>query len=175
MSSIYLARTNQKLNFARIHLDALREACDSTGWSKHALMESYNESVLFHLASGYAAFLREIAERYGFATDHISGYRALEADVEASGQECPELRELRVLEENQASWLHLMLQAYEACWRASDRAVSAEPAATSASEIHVVQVNPSYNDEQAIVQEYQSWLNELRELVDRLRAGMQEW
>jgi len=174
MSCIYLARTNQKLNFARIHLDALREGCQSTGWSKHILIESYNESVLFHLASAYGAFLREIAERYGLDVSHIDGYRALAEDMEGSGQECPELNELSSLESDEGSWVHKMLRAYEACWRASDKA---EPvnAASSVSEIHVAQINPAHTDEQDIVNEYQAWLDALRDLIDRQRTGMQEW
>ncbi len=174
MSCVYLARTNQKLNFARIHLDALRGGCQSTGWNKHILIESYNESVLFHLASAYGAFLREIAERYQLDVSHIDGYRTLADDLENSGQECPELKELSVLEAEQGSWLHKMIHAYEACWRATDKAAPVN-AASSLSEIHVAQVNPDHTDESAIVEEYQGWLDALRDLIDRQRTGMQEW
>ncbi|MCV6589920.1 MAG: hypothetical protein OIF57_13000 [Marinobacterium sp.] len=174
MSCIYLARTNQKLNFARLHLDALRAGCDSTGWSKHILIESYNESVLFHLASAYDAFLHEIAERYSLDVSHIDSYRTLAADLESSGQECPELSELSVLENDPDSWLHKMVRAYEACWKATDRAAPVQ-SSSSVSEIHVAQINPSHTDEAAIVEECQSWLDALRDLIDRQRSGMQEW
>lgn len=174
MSCIYLARTNQKLNFARIHLGALRESCASTGWNKHILIESYNESVLFHLASAYDAFLHEIAERYRLDTSHITSYRTLAEDMEKSGQECPELSELSCLEADENSWLHRMVHAYEACWRATDR-VEAVSASSSVSEIHVAQINPAHTDESAILEEYQQWFDSLRDLIDRQRSGMQEW
>jgi len=174
MSGIYLARTNQKLNFARIHLDALRDGCQSNGWNKHILIESYNESVLFHLASAYDAFLHEIAERYNLDTSHITSYRTLAEDMELSGQECPELAELSVLEADNSSWLHKMVRAYEACWRATDRSAPVS-AASSVSEIHVAQVNPAHTDESEILKEYQHWFDALRDLIDRQRSGMQEW
>lgn len=174
MSCVYLARTNQKLNFARIHLDALRNGCESTGWNKHILIESYNESVLFHLASAYDAFLHEIAERYSLDVSHIDSYRTLADDMEKSGQECPELAELSGLEADAGSWLHKMLHAYEACWRATDKAVPVT-SVSSVSEIHVAQINPSHTDEGQVVEEYQHWLDTLRELIDRQRTGMQEW
>lgn len=174
MSGIYLARTNQKLNFSRIHIEALKEAQGTTGWSKHALIESYNESVLFHLASTYDAFLREVAELYRFDTETFVGYRALTEQFEKSGFEGAELNELGQLEKDHTSWLHKMLAAYEACWHGSDKRVSVTET-SSVSEIHVVQVNPDHAEDGQIIVEYESWLNEMRALIERLRNGMQEW
>lgn len=174
MSGIYLARTNQKLNFARIHIGALKEAQSSTGWSKHALIESYNESVLFHLASAYDSFLREVAELYRIDTEHFVGYRALMEQFEKAGYEGAELKELGLLEKDHTSWLHKMLAAYEACWHGSDKR-AAVTETSSVSEIHVVQVNPDHAEDGQIINEYESWLNEMRTLIERLRTGMQEW
>lgn len=174
MSCIYLARTNQKLNFARIHIEALKEAQVSNGWSKHALIESYNESVLFHLASAYDAFLREVAELYRFDTEQQVGYRSLMAKFESAGLEGAEIKELAVLEQNATSWLHKMLAAYEACWHGTDKRGTVTET-SSVSEIHVVQVNPDHAEDGQIISEYDGWLTEMRALVERLRDGMQEW
>jgi hypothetical protein len=174
MSGIYLARTNQKLNFSRIHIESLKEAQGTTGWSKHALIESYNESVLFHLASTYDAFLREVAELYRFDTETFVGYRALMEQFEKSGFEGAELNELGQLEKDHTSWLHKMLAAYEACWHGSDKRVPVTET-SSVSEIHVVQVNPDHAEDGQIIVEYEGWLNEMRALIERLRTGMQEW
>ena len=94
MPDVYLARTNQKLSFARIHLEQLVQAQDSNGWEKHSLIESFNESVLFHLASAYQSFLREVAERYRFNPETVSGLLDLERGLEAAGVESPEFAEL---------------------------------------------------------------------------------
>ncbi|MGB0467443.1 MAG: DUF6586 family protein [Pontibacterium sp.] len=174
MSGIYLARTNQKLTFARIHIEALKSAQSSTGWSKHALIESYNESVLFHMASAYDAFLREVAELYRFDTEALVGYRSLMAQFEATGLEGAELNELGLLEKNQSSWLHKMLAAYEACWHGTNKRGTVTEV-SSVSEIHVVQVNPDHAEDGQIVTEYEDWLKEMSALVERLRMGMQEW
>jgi hypothetical protein len=175
MSNVYLVRTNQKINFARIHMDALAEAHESTGWSKHAEIESYNESVLFHLASAYGAFLREVAEKYRFDPALVAGLSDLERLLEGSGQESPELSELNALEKNEASWLHKMLAAYNACWKAADNQTATANDKVSISEIHVIQINPNHAEDKDILAEYKGWLNEFRALVERLRADMQEW
>ena len=174
MSGIYLARTNQKLSFARLHLEQLKLAQDDTSWSKHALIESYNESVLFHLTSAYDAFLREIAEWYKVDTESFQGYRALAVEMEETGVESPELKQLSLLESDDANWLHKMMAAYEACWHGADS--KAEPTeTTSVSEIHVLQINPDHAEDSAIIAEYEAWFRSLSELINRLREGMQEW
>jgi len=174
MSGVYQARTNQKLNFTRIHLDALKKAQESTGWSKHALIESYNESVLFHMVSAYSAFLREIAEQYRFDAEKITKLKQLVAQMEAQGLEAPEVNELVGLQFNPESWLHHLLAAYKGCWRAEDHQESAAQA-ESVSEIHVMQINPNHAEDADIIKEYQSWFEQLGALVERLRGGMQEW
>lgn len=175
MSNIYLVRTNQKINFARIHVDALTVAQDSTKWSKHNEIESYNESILFHLASGYASFLREVAEKYSFDTSKVNTLADLETLLEASGQESPERSELSNLEQSEVSWLHKMLAAYNACWKALDNHSTVASDTVSISEIHVVQINPNHAEDSDILAEYKLWLNEFRSLVERLRSDMQEW
>lgn len=174
MSGVYLARTNQKLNFTRIHLEALKSAQASTGWSKHAQIESYNESVLFHMVSAYSAFLKEIAEQYRFNAERISKLKELVEQMEAQGLEAPEVGELQELQFNPRSWLHHLLAAYKGCWRAEDHQQSAAKA-ESISEIHVMQINPDHAEDADIIKEYQAWFDQLRALIERLRSGMQEW
>ncbi|WP_415901502.1 DUF6586 family protein [Neptuniibacter sp. QD29_5] len=174
MSGIYQARTNQKLSFTRLHLEQLKKAQDDTSWSKHALIESYNESVLFHLTSAYDAFLREIAEWYKVDTEIFQGYRALAAEMGKTGVESPELSQLSNLESDDSSWLHKMMSAYEACWHGAD-SKQAVTETSSVSEIHVLQINPDHAEDGEIITEYQTWFDSLSELVNRLREGMQEW
>lgn len=174
MSGIYLARTNQKLSFTRIHLELLKQAQDDTSWNKHALIESFNESVLFHLMSAYDAFLREIAEVYKVDTETLEGYRSLATELEVTGVESPELKQLSVLENDSTAWLHKMIGAYEACWHGADKK-GATSDTKSLSEIHVLQVNPDHAEDKAIIVEYEGWFNALSQLVDSLREGMQEW
>lgn len=174
MSSVYLARTNQKLSFVRLHIEKLKLAQSDTSWHKHALIESFNESVLFHLASAYDAFLKEIAERYSVAPNALTNFDALVTAIESTGVESPEVKELAKLEADDASWLHKMLHAYEACWQGADKPVSTHKE-HSVSEIHVVQINPDHAEDEEIIAEYEAWLVSLSEVINRLREGMQEW
>lgn len=175
MSEIYAVRTNQKLNFARLHIKALVQAQESPQWSQNPRIESYHESVLFFLASGYTSLLREIAENYNLNPGTTHSYTDLLDQLEATGQESPEARELEQLEQDQGSWLHKVLKAYQSCWYASDRAQPSTAKDASVSEIHVLQINPDHAEDDAVLAEYNSWLQSFRELVERLRANMQEW
>jgi len=175
MSDVYLIRTNQKLNFARLHLDALKAAHESTSWSKHALIESYQESILFHLSAAYVAFLREIAERYSFDAASVNTLEDLRLCFEQSGQESPEVSELESLQSREQSWLCQLQAAYEACWQAADLRTERVDPAKSHSEIQVMQINPDHAEDSAVMAEYQTWLSSLRDMVERQRSGMQEW
>jgi len=174
MSDIYAVRTNQKLNFARLHIKALVQAQEASQWSKHARIESYHESILFFFASGYSALLREIAENYSLTTDRVDTFADLQVLLEQTGQESPEATELEQLELNAQSWLHKMLAAYQACWSAADGKPQ-QGAESSLSEIHVLQINPDHAEDQDMLAEFNAWLNEFRALIERLRANMQEW
>ncbi len=175
MSDIYAVRTNQKLNFARLHIKALVQAQETPQWSQHPRIESYHESVLFFLASGYTSLLREIAENYNLNPASIHGYADLIAQLDATGQESPEARELEILEQDAGSWLHKVLKAYQSCWDASDHSVQPNAKDTSVSEIHVLQINPDHAEDRDVLAEYNGWLQAFRELLERLRANMQEW
>jgi len=68
-----------------------------------------------------------------------------------------------------------MLSAYEACWQASDYHQAKTEVDSSISEIHVLQINPDHSEDKDVLAEYKAWLQAFRELIERLRAGMQEW
>lgn len=175
MSDLYAVRTNQKLNFARLHIKALVQAQESPQWSQNPRIESYHESVLFFLASGYTSLLREIAENYTLNADRVFRFEDLIEQLDATGQESPEARELEILEQDVDSWLHRVLKAYQGCWDAIDSNAQSVDHAGSVSEIHVLQINPDHAEDQDVLAEYNGWLQAFRNLLERLRANMQEW
>lgn len=174
MSEIYPARTNQKLSFVRLHLDALAQAQDSNVWNRHGLIESYHESVLFHLKGALVAFVREIGERYRLDVAEVGEPAQLQAQLETTGQEAPELNELVLLADQPGSWLYRLERAYAACWSASD-GVQEQRREQSLSEIHVMQVNPDHAEDADLLTELRQWFDELESLVERLRGTMLEW
>lgn len=175
MSDIYLSRTNQKLSFVRMHLEALDASQASTGWNKHALVESYNESVLFHLTGAVHSLLREIGERYRLDVAAIGSIVELQQQLEQTGQESPEANELAQLAQSWDSWLSRLYRAYDACWSATDGHPQRSDQSQSLSEIHVVQVNPDHSEDPELLAEYRSWFATLDQLVERLRGSMLEW
>ncbi|SEF76320.1 DUF6586 family protein [Marinobacterium lutimaris] len=175
MSDIYLSRTNQKLSFVRLHLEALDASLVSNSWNRHGLVESYNESVLFHLTGAVHSFLREIAERYRLDASAVSSVGDLQRQLEQTGQEAPEASELAQLVESRESWLSRLYRAYDACWSARDGHLQRSDQSQSLSEIHVVQVNPDHSEDPAVLEEYRSWFAALDLLVERLRSSMLEW
>ncbi|GGB90204.1 hypothetical protein GCM10011352_15290 [Marinobacterium zhoushanense] len=175
MSEIYVARTNQKLGFVRLHLDSLSRAQDSSAWNKHGMIESYNESVLFHLKGAVHAFVREIGERYRLDVAAIDGVTDLQAQFESTGQESPELNELAQLAASPGSWLERLERAYAACWNASAQRSKPTDSSQSLSEIHVLQVNPDHAEDGALLSELRQWFSELNQLIDRQRSAMLEW
>ncbi|MEH6626241.1 MAG: DUF6586 family protein [Motiliproteus sp.] len=174
MSSVYISRTNQKLHFCQLHLDRLKSALDGSNWSKHVLIESYNESILFHLACAHRSFMREIAEVYRIDASTIVSIEQLANALAKQGLEAPEVKELTRLEEDD-SWLAKMLKAYHACWQAEERDQAENSQHSSLSEIHVVQVNPDHADENEVIAQLEQWLNAFRELISRHRESMVEW
>ena len=172
MSAIYTSRTNQKLNFARLHLEQLKQAEEGAGWSKHALVESFNESVLFHLTGAYKSYLKELCELYRLDPEAVVSFDDLQIQLENQGVEAPEVKELALLRKGD-SWLSQLKLAYRACWMAESREQSG--ARASQSEIHVVQVNPDYADEGQVIEQLAQWLNDFRSLVERQRETMKEW
>lgn len=174
MSNVYISRTNQKLLFAKLHLDSLKQAEQGRGWSKHAQIESFEESVLFHLVSAYSAYLREIAEVYYLQPETISTRDELQQQLEDKGMEAPEAKELGQLAGSD-SWLAQLLAAYRACWAAQGREQAAASEHASLSEIQVVQVNPDHSSDKEVIEQLEGWMNSMRELIDRHREASQEW
>jgi hypothetical protein len=172
--SVFVSRTSQKLNFAQLQLEQLAQAQASTGWSRLALVESYQESVLFHLMSAYVAFLREIGDHYRLNTTAVQCFADLDALFEQAAVVSPERSELAALEQDASGWLRQLSMAYDACWqpRARRDEAAVQP---SQSEISLVQIASKADGVEVTPQQCCEWHAELGRLVERLRAGMQEW
>nr|WP_067289685.1 DUF6586 family protein [Marinobacterium profundum] len=171
--SEFVTRTSQKLNFVQLQLEPLLQAQAFTGWSRQAQIECCQESVLFHLASAYGAFLREIGDHYRLDMTELQNFTDLDGLFEQAAVQSPEHTELASLEQDATSWLRRMRAAYEACWQSAARP-QASSAVGSQSEIRLMSLSADTPTE-VTPQLCQLWQRELSQLVERLRAGMQEW
>jgi hypothetical protein len=96
------ARTDQKLGYARVHLDELREH----PFSRHSDFEhAHEEAFLFHLFGARDSFLAELNEYYecSLPRNGISMGKLREA-LSKRGCISQELQELHKLESDPASW-----------------------------------------------------------------------
>ncbi|MDH2436098.1 hypothetical protein QCD60_26560 [Pokkaliibacter sp. MBI-7] len=173
MSPLYASRTNKKLYFARLHLDALVQAGNSTSWDKHALIESFHESVLFHLYGAYHAFLREIAQGYKLPAEQVRSALDLHDLLEQRGYEGPEYAYIQQLLGESDSWLSMLIAEYQGCWRAVDKAATDQP--SSSSEIHIVQLSANHAEDGYRYEQLATWLQALKALVEQGREQLAEW
>ena len=100
----FVSRTNQKLSFARVHLDELRiHPSRNTG---DDFERSHHESFFFHLYGAVDAFLQEINIYYscGLPVDKVTR-DALKVNLKRKNCVCPELSELEAAESNQGGSL----------------------------------------------------------------------
>ncbi|UTW13295.1 DUF6586 family protein [Marinobacterium rhizophilum] len=173
--SVFVTRTSQKLNFVQLQLEQLAQADESTGWSRQARLECAQEGVLFQLVSAYGALLREIAHHYRLDAAKVQQFADLDALFERAALQSPERTELASLEQAEGSWLRCLRSAYEACWQSGTEVRTANAAASSQSEISLVQLGGGGAEAQVTPQQCRQWYRDLAQLAERLRAGMQEW
>lgn len=96
------ARTEQKLEYAIVHLDELK----SHTFARYSVFEmAHQESYLFHLLGARDAFLAELNEYYecNLSQESIS-LGNLRKALKAKGRESAELKELYLLEKDEEGW-----------------------------------------------------------------------
>ncbi len=111
----YKARVNQKLYFARIHIDLLQQELTSELRPKHVAEEAIGESTVFHLMGVYRSWLKELAANYSVPAEAVQSLEDLVEGFAAQNLITAELNELKVLEETD-SWLRALLGAYHNIW-----------------------------------------------------------
>lgn len=150
------ATVNQKLYFARLTLDQATQV--DTGEAAHTALL---QASVFHLASAYRCYLREVASNNRFSIETDTADAALS---QLSDQVVPEFSELAALERGD-TWLARLLRVY--------REIS-EPvpinAAVSATQIPLVNITESITASAC-----RDWLEALRNVVQQQRGQSQEW
>lgn len=102
-------RTNDKLGYARIHVEEL--ATYQFAASNDAWENAHQESCCFHLAGAVEAILHEVNEGYGLGlalTDVKWG--TVRSALKNSGQSSPAFTHLETLRQNPNSWLSLLFE-----------------------------------------------------------------
>jgi len=162
-------KSNQKLYFAKIHIDAIREAeTNDSLLNKKAVITAFRESCLFHLVSAYHAFLNEMLNTYDVVLSPMDSLADIQAQLTSQGRPSSELTRFQQLASS--GWLANMLSAWsEVQGHALEKSTSI-PAAVMPGAIDVLQAEP-VNE----VVQLELWRNELAREIEALRSLLAEW
>jgi hypothetical protein len=166
-------RTNQKIYFAGLALDALGRAEKGLAMNAQALVQAERESALFHLYGALLGLCHEIAGFYRLP--QAGAPRAemlLNRDV-LDTVAIPELAELVELAQNRETWLAQLLTAYNALFHPPR---APKPPKGDVTQPMIVAVNLDDEPPQAGLtrDELESWRQQLKSLAVRFREGLSE-
>ena len=109
-------RTNQKIYFAGLSLEALGRAEKGQAVNSPALLQAERESALFHLYGALLGLCHEIAGYYRLPQAGARRAEELLTQEVLDAIAIPEMAELVELAQNRQTWLAQLLSAYNALY-----------------------------------------------------------
>ncbi|MBH3427396.1 DUF6586 family protein [Pseudomonas alkylphenolica] len=172
MAQELYTRTNQKIYFAGLALEAMGKAQDSRAMNAQALIQAERESALFHLYGALLGLCHEIAGFYRLPQAGAQRAELLLTREVLEAVAIPEIAELVELAEQRETWLAQLLSAYADLFR--------PPVAKKAAKADVTQplIQAVSLDEPEVValsrEELEGWRQNLKALTVRFREGLSE-
>lgn len=172
MAQELYTRTNQKIYFAGLALEALGRAEQSKAMNAQALLQAERESALFHLYGALLGLCHEIAGFYRLPQANASRAELLLTPQVLESIAIPEMAELVELAQQPETWLAQLLSAYAALFQ--------PPKAPKKPKGDVTQpliqaVNLDGPDAPVLTrEEMESWRQNLKSLAIRFREGLSE-
>ncbi|MCY1418314.1 hypothetical protein D3C76_1099180 [compost metagenome] len=172
MAQELYTRTNQKIYFAGLALEALGKAQESRAMNAQALQQAERESALFHLYGALLGLCHEIAGFYRLPQANAPRAELLLTPQVLESIAIPEMAELVELAQQPETWLAQLLSAYGALFQ--------PPKAPKKIKGDVTQpliqaVNLDDVEEQVLTrEEMESWRKNLKSLAIRFREGLSE-
>ncbi|MEE1868985.1 DUF6586 family protein [Pseudomonas auratipiscis] len=172
MAQELYTRTNQKIYFAGLALEAMGKAQDSRAMNAQALIQAERESALFHLYGALLGLCHEIAGYYRLPQAAAARAELLLTREVLEAVAIPEMAELVELAEQRETWLAQLLSAYADLFR--------PPVAKKALKTDVtqplIQAVSLDEPEQAPLsrEELEGWRQNLKGLTVRFREGLSE-
>ncbi|UVJ42575.1 PasA protein [Pseudomonas sp. LS1212] len=172
MAQELYTRTNQKIYFAGLALEALGRAEQSRAMNAQALLQAERESALFHLYGALLGLCHEIAGFYRLPQANASRAELLLTPQVLESIAIPEMAELVELAQQPETWLAQLLSAYAALFQ--------PPKAPKKPKGDVTQpliqaVNLDEPDAPVLTrEEMESWRQNLKSLAIRFREGLSE-
>ncbi|RWU18052.1 PasA protein [Pseudomonas alkylphenolica] len=172
MAQELYTRTNQKIYFAGLALEAMGKAQESRAMNAQALIQAERESALFHLYGALLGLCHEIAGFYRLPQAGAPRAELLLTREVLEAVAIPEMAELVELAEQRETWLAQLLSAYADLFR--------PPVAKKIAKTDVTQplIQAVSLDEPEVValsrEELEGWRQNLKALTVRFREGLSE-
>ncbi|WP_426119627.1 DUF6586 family protein [Pseudomonas sp. DSP3-2-2] len=165
-------RTNQKIYFAGLALEALGKAQEGRAMNSQALVQAERESALFHLYGALLGLCHEIAGFYRLPQANAPRAELLLTQEVLDAIAIPEMAELIELAQHRETWLAQLLVAYNALFQPPRAPKKPKGDVTQPL---IVAVNL---DEEPVPElgreELESWRQQLKGLAIRFREGLSE-
>ena len=173
MANELYTRTNQKLYFAGLALDAWRAAEAAQPLNLSTQLQAAREGALFHLYGALLSLCHEIAGYYRLPQAGAAQVELLLSREVLEAAPSPELGELIALAEDRHSWLGQLLSSYRQLFEPPRQAKPAkvDPALALISAVDVGSVQPAAPGLDTL----SDWQQQIKTLAMRFREGMSEW
>lgn len=166
-------RTNQKLYFAGLAIEALRHLEHGAVANAAALAQAEREAVLFHLYGALLGLCHEIAGYYRFAdaaSPSVERFLTREALAAAPN---PQLGELVELASNPETWLAALRTEYSSLWQPPREPKKPKQDVTLPL-IQAVSLDEPAKAPQLTAKTLENWRQQLKSLAIRFREGLSE-
>ncbi|EJL03055.1 MULTISPECIES: DUF6586 family protein [Pseudomonas] len=166
-------RTNQKIYFAGLSLEALTRAEDGRAMNSPALLQAGRESALFHLYGALLGLCHEIAGFYRLPQANAARAELLLTREVLETIAIPELAEMVELAHNPETWLAKLLAAHAALFE-PPRAPRKPKGDVTQPLIVAVNLDEQDPELELSREELESWRQNLKSLAIRFREGLNE-
>lgn len=172
MANERYTRTNQKIFYAGLALDAWRVAEEGRAMNALALVQAEREAALFHLYGALLGLCHEIAGYYRLSDSSAPRAEQFLQPAVLESAPCPELGELVELAQQPGTWLAELLSAYGALFQPpqAERKAKVDPGTPLIQAV-------SLNEEEPPLarQTLDEWRQNLKVLAKRFRETLSEW
>jgi len=165
-------RTNQKMYFAGLALEACRKAEGSRAANVLALVKAEREAAIFHLYGALLGLCHEIAGYYRFPNAAVRQVELLLTRQVLDSSPSPELAELIELAAQPQSWLAQLLDTYQALFLPPQepKQVKLDP------RLALIETVALQEPESIItLEQLEAWRQQLKRLAMRFRESLTEW
>lgn len=172
MANERYTRTNQKIYFAGLALEACRKAESSRPANALALIQAEREAAIFHLYGALLGLCHEIAGYYRMPGADVRQAESLLEQKVLDATPSPELSELIELSGRPESWLAQLLASYQGLYLPPQepRKAKTDPGLALIEAV-------SLQDEEAplTLEQVEGWRQSLKSLAMRFRESLVEW